>query len=374
MEQAYKPVVWRLPDDWDSYDKFHEAVRDLDMTSSPGYPYMKAAPTNGDWLKWNGFACDEFQLQSLWHDVKTVLAQQYEMILRMFIKEEPHRWDKVQTNRWRLIMATPLPVQVVWHMCFSYQNNKEIAKAYQIPSQQGFYPVLGNWKLFLAQWRQKGYDTGLDKRSWDWTVPGWMFPVDLEFRKRMGRGAGMQRWFQLANWLYNEMFEHPRILTSSGNIYRQKYPGIMKSGCVNTISTNSHLQVLVHILACEDQGVSHEPLPVACGDDTLQCAFQAADVSAYERYGALIKSASAELEFVGFEYTLVGPKPLYLEKHLAKAKTVSKQQAAEYLDSMARMYVHDYQIFRFWVRLAEKCGVELFSREYYLRWFDYPEV
>lgn len=369
MEKAYQPVVWNLRDDFLSFENFYFCLRRLENDSSPGYPYMREGKTIGDWLGWDGVWYDEIKIERLWFELNSYL-EGGELVLRMFIKEEPHKQEKVQQNRWRLIMAAPLPVQMLWHMLFSDQNDLEIEKAYDIPSQQGFVPVRGGWKVFLRQWQERGYDTGLDKKAWDWNVPGWLMDMDLEFRYRLCRGKQKQKWLGIARRLYDDMFVHPKIVISDGRVFQQKYPGIMKSGCVNTISTNSHMQVMVHIGACYLQGVSPYPLPVCCGDDTLQRLDQAVDVETYARFGAVVKSASDGLEFVGHEFTVNGPWPLYFSKHVAKFKTVSDECLADYLDSMARMYCHT-PMFEFWSEMAVRLGVSILSQEYYLYWYDY---
>lgn len=170
-EQAYTSVIWQLPDDFDTRAAYERALMRLDMTSSPGYPYQKEAPTNGDWLKWNGVQCDRMQVERLWYDVQLVLTDQWDHIIRVFVKQEPHKISKIAEKRWRLIMASSLCVQLAWHMLFDYMNDLEIANPYDIPSQQGIVLVAGGWKTFRRQWESKGYTCGLDKSAWDWTAP-----------------------------------------------------------------------------------------------------------------------------------------------------------------------------------------------------------
>lgn len=374
MEKAYKPVRWTLPDDFMDYAAFEKAVDRLDMTSSPGIPYMKEKPTNRDWLEFDGLFCSELKLKRLWHDVQTVVTGEWESLIRVFIKQEPHKKAKVLEKRWRLIMASSLPVQVLWHMLFDFMNDKEIDQAYFIPSQQGMVPVGGGWKVFRRQWVDKGLTQGLDKSAWDWTCPYWALMLDLEFRRRMGSGARMGEWFTIAERLYEEMFKHPRIVTSDGVVWEQCFPGIMKSGCVNTISTNSHCQVMIHLLVCFDEGVNHMPLCVACGDDTLQHADHCTNIEAYHKYGVMVKSASDSIEFMGHEFTESGPHPLYMAKHMKKVRYIPENIVAQYLDSMARMYVHT-RYFVIWENLAKKLGYSLpLSKDAYLYWYDHPEA
>lgn len=369
-EKSYESCVWTLPDGFLSREAFEVAVRRLDMTSSPGIPYQREYPTNGEWLHWNGVECDLIQLDRLWHDVNLVLADKWKHYLRVFIKQEPHKKKKVEEKRWRLIMAASLPVQIAWHMLFDYLNDLEIKNAYFIPSQQGAIFVRGGWKQFLASWRSRGLTCGLDKSAWDWTAPYWALKLDLELRRRLGRGDRLDEWYRLATMLYRHMFETSELVTSDGCVYRQLVPGIMKSGCVNTISTNSHCQIFIHIAVCVSAGWDIHPLPVACGDDTLQHERHTTDLSLYKKYGMQVKSVSDTAEFMGHEFRGDGPAPMYVVKHLKKVVYVKDENLLQYLDSMARMYVHVPE-YRIWELVARGVGMSLpMSRDAYRYWYD----
>lgn len=374
MELAYRESRWVLPDDFLEYGRFLDAVRSLDMTSSPGIPYMREATSNGEWLKWNGFEADHFQLARLWHDVKLVFdGKAGPLYLRTFIKQEPHKISKVMEKRWRLIQASPLAEQVCWSMLFKYHNDREIAKSYFIPSQHGIKLVGGGWKRYRSQWQTLGLEYGLDKSAWDWTMPYWAICLDLEFRRRMGVGSQLGQWHKLATMLYDRMFKDAILVTSDGSMWRQTVPGVMKSGCFNTISTNGHGQSMIHCCVCYDEGLAVEPMCKSCGDDTLSAARHVHNISAYTKYGVIVKSASESLEFVGHEFTSSGPHPLYMAKHLKKIQYVTEENIAQYLDSMARMYIHT-RYFDLWASVAHASGYDLpLSRDAYLYWYDVCE-
>lgn len=374
VEDAYSPYsVWELPDDYLSRNAFDLAIKRLDMTSSPGYPFMKESPTNGSWLKWDGFRADPIQLDRLWFKVQVLLRNDPDYVLRAFIKQEPHKKVKAREGRWRLIVASSLDVQVLWSMMFGIHNDLEIENSYDLPSQQGFKMIGGSWKTYLKSWKSRNLVVGLDKSAWDWTAPYWLIKLELQLRKRLCRGRFVEEWFDLAERMYARMFENPIVILSDGRMFRQTIPGVMKSGCVNTISTNSHCQVLLHAFVCYDMGLPPEPWPVCCGDDTLQSADHTTDVTLYERYGVVVKSASDSVEFMGHEFTDNGPHPLYMPKHMKRLLYTRDEHLVEYFDAMARMYVHT-RYFDIWNLLALKAGVKLpYSREYYLNWFDYEE-
>lgn len=374
LEEAYKKCVWRLRNDYLSKEAFVDAVYRLDWTSSPGLPYLYEAPTNGDWLGHNGVYCKQERLDELWHDVQQLIdGSQREIKLRVFIKQEPHKIEKIQTGRWRLILASPLNVQVFWNMLFSTLNDIEIEKSLECPSQQGIVLVNGGWKDYVRQWKNRGYNCGLDKSAWDWTCPWWALKTDLQLRYRLGRGSRMEEWLEHAERQYGMMFCNPLLVFTDGAMWQQNVPGFMKSGCIQTISTNSHCQVMMHFLVSYDLRIPVEPVCVAVGDDTLQ-SDRHADPSAYRRYGVVVKSASEGLEFVGHEFTDEGPHPLYMSKHVCKLRYVKDENLEDYLQQMLRMYVHT-RYYYVWEYLAERLGYEVpFSRQYLLRWYDNPET
>lgn len=369
MEDWYSPCRWILPDDWLSRERFELVLKRLDKSSSPGYPYCKEAQTIGDWLGYNGLTFDRNQVEILWMDLQLAIQGESELIQRVFIKMEPHKKAKAQEGRWRLIMAFPLNHQVLWHMLFDYQNDLEIQHATQIPSQQGIWFHGGAWKLHVSRWKQMGYNVGLDKSAWDWTYPKWLLDWDLLFRFNMGRGREMSNWWKLASREWELAFgESAKFITTSGYLLKQNVPGIMKSGSVVTISSNSHAQAMLHALVCLEAGVNVEPYPACCGDDTLQTLDQAL-IDEYQKYGVVVKSASEGLEFMGHEFTSNGPQPLYMEKHLVRYLSIAEEFLHEYLDSMARLYVKT-PYFEFWDSLAVAHGMPISSRRQLERWYD----
>lgn len=372
MEEWYKPVRWHLPDDYLSFENFQKVLRRLELSSSPGYPYCRYKQTIGEWLGFDGLFFDRTQEQILWMDVQRAIQGESDLIMRTFIKMEPHKKSKAEEGRWRLIMSFPLNHQVLWHMLFDYQNDLEIQHATEIPSQQGIWLHGGAWKDHMARWRQMRYDAGLDKSAWDWTYPKWLLDWDLEFRYRLGHGKKMGEWRLLASREWELAFgSGARFITTKGYMLEQTCPGIMKSGSVVTISSNSHAQAMLHILVCLEEGISVDPFPACCGDDTLQRLDQA-PISAYSRYGVVIKSASEGLEFMGHEFLDTGPAPLYLEKHFNKFLHIAPEFEYDYLDAMVRLYVKT-PYYWFWEYLALERNHMLTSKWALERWYDHKD-
>lgn len=369
LEEVFSPIRCSVPDDFDCHRIFLRAISRLDHTSSPGYPYMLEAPTIGDWLKVDGLSMDERRVSTLWNDVQLVLSGNWKLILKVFIKREPTKIKKIEQNRWRLIFCSPLCVQVAWHMLFSEMNDLEIEKTYDLPSRHGMSLQHGHWKTHMRVWRSLGFDCGLDKTAWDWTVPFWKIMDAFHLRRRLMSGRRLEEWSEVAERLYRQMFESPTLLLSDGRLYVQTHPGVMKSGCVNTISDNGKMQLIDHIIACIRTGMKPWPLPHTCGDDTLQRLDTTPPFEAYAALGAIVKSVSTGLEFVGHDFCDKGPQPLYVLKHIAAALAQPSDNIEQFMDSMLLLYVHS-RLWWFWYELAWRMGLKVRSREAYLAIYD----
>lgn len=303
------------------------------------------------------------------------LAGNMDTLYRVFIKGEPHKKAKADQGRWRLIICPPLCEQVVWAMVFGPGNDKEIVTVGQTPSMQGMSLPSGNWKDHYRLFRQSDLLVPMDKSAWDWTAHREFIRLDLELRSRLLQSEHQKvRWKHLASQLYERAFDHPTLVLSSGQLFRQVEPGVMKSGCVNTISTNSHMQVFLHILAALRLDSPVYPLPVAVGDDTLTSASNTLRPEDYAFTGAVVKDlGTEEMEFVGHEWHEEGPVPSYNAKHLVRYAITPEQNLPDFLDSMVRLYAHQPEFQRLWRDLAFSRDIALPSHEYVLFWYDYSE-
>nr|UJG28007.1 VP2 [Ulaatai Melophagus solemo-like virus] len=375
MEPAYRGCAVEV-DHFDTYDHFRKCLAHLDFQATPGYPFMGEKSTIGEWLGFNGVTFDELQVEKLWLMVNDLLvSDEIDCLWRVFIKQEPHKLKKIQERRYRLIMCPPLHVQVLWQMLFMEQNAKEIEMAYHIPSQQGMMLPYGHWKIYYDQWRSQGTTSGTDAQAWDWTVPGWIFKLDLEFRKRQARGLRVDQWMVQTAKLYRNAFRDAKLLFSNGRVFQQLSWGVMKSGCVNTISTNSHGGVFYHILYCLIKNIPVYPLPKVCGDDKLSHPMHVDDIEVYQRYGYVVKSISPTIEFVGHEFHPTGPRPMYIGKHVFNFLYSDDTNMEDMLESYLRLNALYDDGFNFWMSIAKELGLvgKVLSRNYYRSWYNSPD-
>lgn len=342
MEQRYKAARWELSPDWDTRESFERALRRLDMQSSPGIPLMREAPTNGDWLRWEG--CDGCPIQKdrLWLMVQDVMAGKYHHFWRVFIKEEPHKPSKAEEGRWRLIIAASLPVQIAWQMTFGKLNDKFIDTCFKTPSMQGLVYVGGGYKQFRTFCRMLQLRTCIDKSAWDFNSPGWVyFQVCLPLRRRLCINP-TEKWLQVATALYEDAYHNSVLQLEDGTTYQQLFRGFMKSGVVNTISDNSLGQVALHALAekrlfNENDQKRMSPI-LATGDDTIQRRSGDQYLDELEKAGCIVKECNDGYEFMGFDLN-EDFKPMYPTKHLVSIMHQKQEFVAQVLDSYMRMYI-----------------------------------
>lgn len=356
-----------MADDWDSRAAFDKTLWSLDKSSSPGYPLMKEAPTVGQWLKWTPSGPDQTQAERLWQMVKQVFELGYDHYFRVFVKDEPHKVAKAIEGRWRLIIASSLPVMVSFNMAFKTMNDKLNDLLYQTPSMQGLVLCYGGWKRFKAEARALNLCMSKDLSGWDFNSPGWVFRADLELRTRLCDNPTAQ-WVRLTEWLYADAFQKSKLKFSNGMVYQQEFEGFMKSGIFNTISTNSAAMYFLHVAASLRAGI---PLTVqyAVGDDTIQSPFPDNYIDELEQLGCRVKMVEHGVEFVGTDFREGPPMPMYFDKHLLSV--VQTDELSSTLDSFCRLYAHSPRIV-FWRTLAQDLGVPVHSVFYYKFWYDSP--
>lgn len=374
MEKEFESVRTCI-DGCFTYDKFREVLRSLNFQGTPGYPYCRENGTIGEWLGFDGVYFDENRVSQLWYDVNKLINGDFsEAYWRTFIKHEAHKQKKADLKRWRIIMCCGLAVQVLWQMLFSDMNRKEIDQSLELPSQQGIMLCGGVWKLYYKQWVESGLIYGTDNTAWDWTVPGWMLRADLEFRTRLSFGHEIEKWKTVAASLYEDAFHRAKIYLSDGRVYQQQHWGIQKSGCVNTISTNSHGGAMLHCLYARHFGLPLKPFARTVGDDKLQTFDFVKHPEFYEQYGFIIKEVTDDCEFIGHKFTPEGPRPLYCGKHLYNLQYAEDAYVKEILDSFLRLYVNDNNMYKFWREMAQILGLAhaMRSDQYYRFWYHNP--
>nr|QIJ56914.1 RNA-directed RNA polymerase [Scaphoideus titanus sobemo-like virus 1] len=309
MAKWYERARWSIPDDFMQFSHFQRAVARLDWTSSPGYPYMLRHVNNGQFFSCKDGVPSQERLDAVWSMVQQRLLKGDADPIRLFVKPEAHSEKKLKSEKYRLISSVSVVDQIIDHMLFGDLNDVMIENWIHIPNKPGWAPFGGGWRFIPKEtW------VATDASSWDWTVQPWLLELALEFRKRQCVNL-TRRWEELANWRYACLFRDPLFVTTAGHMFRQKQPGVMKSGCVNTIADNSVMQVLLHLRVCAELGQKMTYL-FTMGDDRLQEPVE--DPKSYYEMTSqfcILKSVAHVNEFAGFRFRGKWVEPVHKAKH-----------------------------------------------------------
>lgn len=332
LERQYRDARWRVPDDFMSYEHYERCVRSIDMTSSPGYPYMRRATTNGVFFQVKDGVYNEARLREVWEVVKLKIRERRSDPIRLFIKPEPHKQKKLDEQRYRLISSVSVLDQIIDAMLFGSMNDAVIENCITVPCKGGWSVYNGGWKMVPS----KGV-ISLDKSGWDWSVQPWYFELELQLRIRLCDNLTPD-WIEYARWRYQSLFWNPTFITSGGLKLRQLQPGVMKSGCYNTLVTNSIMQSILHLRLCAEMDIRPGWL-WTLGDDTLQ-----EDIPQRKQYlerasqYCHVKHCVEGAEFAGMRFLSGRIEPLYRGKHSFNLLHMDRRFARETSDSYALLY------------------------------------
>lgn len=294
----------------------------LDRKSSPGYPYMRLARTNGELLDLHASLIEDLavrRLEDLWaSDLDEIALYDAEELvdcglcdpIRVFVKNELHGRLKVSQGRMRLIMSVSVVDQLVERVLNGTQNNVEIGMWEDIPSKPGMgLGDEGLWSL-EACFRKMRHPLSSDISGFDWSVSAWWLDCDARAREML-TGVGRQMHRKRAMCLGRSM-----LVFSDGVVWTQTQDGVQKSGSYNTSSTNSRIRYMLAALVARRGGWSGEV--AAMGDDAVEDSPEDDLAPAYLELGFRLKEASRDIEFCAYKFDLAGGfEPVRWHKMLA---------------------------------------------------------
>lgn len=212
----------------------------------------------------------------------------------VFIKDEPHKREKLEKGRFRLISCVSLVDTLIERLLFSQQNQNEIALCDDLCYKPGMGLHDDGLKA-LYKWFQKVQEIfpicSTDVSAWDWSVPGWL--LKLETCYRVAFEADRSRKLLVVNYghgLRNKVFND-----SLGQLYEQMVEGIQPSGCYTTSSGNSHMRYMLASLVQLRCGVDEwcEYDGGQMGDDALERYMQGM-LEVYVGLGFTVKGVSVQ--------------------------------------------------------------------------------
>lgn len=338
-----------------------KAVDEIDPTSIPGCCLLqKYGSINRDVLKittddHGNRTYDPCRLQLL----KELSMARYKKVLegeldadplKVFVKQEPHKLEKLKEGRYRLIMGVSLIDTVVDRIIFGemLRNAASPTNVLRTPCAVGWAPNRGGWR-FISLYTHNGFS--IDRKAWDWTVNEWLIQIWEQFIKDM-HPDHPSWWSNLVSRRFTCLFYIARFSFPDGQLIQQGTPGIMKSGCLLTLLLNSVGQTVLHCLAQLRLGKDpYDNIPISMGDDTLQRPFNSMELYAEELAKmALIKEAEYThnySEFIGFIFTKTGFYPAYWKKHLFQLRHLDQSVMRETLISYQMLWYHEPNMLKF---------------------------
>lgn len=205
---------------------------------------------------------DDFYLENL--SPETLVRNGYCDPWSLFIKDEPHKEDKMKEGRFRLIFNTSIVDQLIDKFLFAPQNQAEIEKWYELPSKPGLGFTDQKLLSIIDQFtdlENKGPLVDIDVSGWDWSFTEHDFRLCCETRiglsgfasDSLGARVIRNRYYCVMNKV---------LAISDGSLYAQTSPGIMPSGWYNTTSDNTRISTAL-VRAAGSLGNA------STGDDTV---------------------------------------------------------------------------------------------------------
>jgi hypothetical protein len=190
-------------------------------------------------------------------------------LVRIFIKDEPHKLAKVEAGRWRLIMSVSLSYSIAQAVLYQDSIDEDVRRNSSIPSKPGWVSTdLGYVDLYMWVRRFVRPPMSMDVAAWDWSVPYCLMALEAECYIACNKAS--PSW---ANMIRNETFctASSVISSSQGDLFVFHKPGIVKSGGRRTAQANSRSRDLLSFLT--DRKVnpnSTDHWSMTMGDDCVE--------------------------------------------------------------------------------------------------------
>lgn len=310
--------------------QFTKALLELDPNSIPGHCFLaQYGSTNREALKieHDDHGNRYFDVQRL-EMLRFAVKDRWNKLLdspeadpiKVFVKREPHKTSKLEAGRVRLIQAVSLVDTMVDRILFGSLLRTAVKplNILKTPCVVGWTPMLGGWRYIQHKYPRGS--VSIDRSAWDWTVTEWLVRCWSQIIKDLHPGAP-KWWLSRVDARFELLFHTATLKFSDGVEIAQKYPGIMKSGCLLTLYLNSLSQIILHVVAMQRLNLPITlSLPLCAGDDTLQEDFPQIEDYCRELNTMCITKEVVRThgfsEFVGFIFYPDGWKPSYWQKHL----------------------------------------------------------
>ena len=161
-------------------------------------------------------------------------------VIKVFVKNEPHKQSKLVDGRHRLIFSVSLIDNVISRLLSEEQNKAEKVLWETIPCKGGMGlddPGLVKINRSVLEGAVRAILAEADVSGWDFSFQEDDFNQDLERRLYLNKGHNTV-WHKIAQNHWYCMSLKVFVL-SDGTMYMQLQRGIMPSGWYNTTTTNT---------------------------------------------------------------------------------------------------------------------------------------
>lgn len=260
--------------------------------ASPGVPHAMIANRNDLFLQACGERFNDIVLNRVeallrlsLHDLEAMSRQErldFNLMdpVRVFVKNEPHKIQKLQEGRVRLIMSVSLTDKMIEMLLSRHVCKLEIQNWKTIPSKPGIGFTLESNQSVYDDVTKSGYDMSYaDISGWDWNVKEWQIKDEAESLIKLSNQISPV-WEHLLR--AKAILESQSIYQfSDGNMVMPLFKGIVNSGKLRTSRGNSWMRVRIADLIGSRK-------TIAAGDDSVENTVPNA-ISKYLSYGIRCK-------------------------------------------------------------------------------------
>lgn len=248
--------------------------------------------------------------------------------VRVFVKNEPHSLEKINTGRVRLIMSVSLTDKIIEMLLCRHLTKLEIQNWETIPSKPGIGFTAADNKSVYADVMNCGLPMSYaDVSGWDWGVKQWQVVDAAAATILLARNSSPVFEHLILAKAYLETESIYQF--SDGTMVQPLFKGIVNSGKFRTSRDNSFMRVRIADLIGSRK-------TIAAGDDTVENTVADAS-SKYLEFGIRCKeyiSVSDTFEFCSHEYGPRGGFALNKEKMVMNLLHTEPKDFFEYKMSM----------------------------------------
>ncbi|APG75690.1 hypothetical protein 2 [Beihai razor shell virus 3] len=285
--------------------------------------------------------------------------------IHTFLKDEPHKPEKVAEGRWRIISGVSATDQIACHLLMGEVLSSFSATPLTSGTAIGWNVMMhgGLSSIFsLLPFGETGKLVSADRKSWDWTVQKLAVVLFTAFALLLLDYKTQWERKAIVNHICS-IFAIRRF-DCQGRVVRFDNFGVLLSGWKFTALFNSVVQHLYHMLACSMLSLNGR-LPLSMGDDTVQEEMPQSYWDHLATFGVILKPTETfdeGFEFCGAHFKVNSFSPVYLPKHAYNLRDVSPENLPALLISYRYLYMFDERRFNALNRWACEMGFDSLDR------------